>query len=406
MYSRPSIDDVLDAVSVSLMNDVMPNLTSEKAQTAVVMMQGLLQQAKQVVHVEQQLMAAEHNEMTATLRDVGAIVGESAGAEADRIRNRAQELGNLPDIAPLPAWEDLNSAYLTLSKALVDTLHDLDALVGAGNPAGEKALLRLREHLGPAAREGRMTTRQRTRGGRAVASALALTVVAALAAACNTEEDDQTLRGPDEPAGTIDQTQAASRGGGAEGGGAARLTPTPAGTVTQIPPAVPPAPEVLAGYDLPELFESHVELVAAQARAWFDDDEDAYREAETSLEQHARAIRDRLGITDPGRANRFLQTWNGHLESMEDYIRARDAGDQEAVTAARAELAQAAGQLGAILSETREADAPRFTQEFTLYVDGMMAVIDDYAEGDWVAAQQRLAEEAEHMANFARELTG
>lgn len=149
MYSRPSIDDVLDAVSISLVNDVMPNLTSEKAQTAVVMMQGLLQQAKQVVHVEQQMMAAEHNEMTATLRDVGAIVGESAGEEAERIRARAQELGNLPDIAPLPAWEDLNSAYFTLSKALVDTLYDLDALVRAGNSAGEQALLRLREHLGP-----------------------------------------------------------------------------------------------------------------------------------------------------------------------------------------------------------------------------------------------------------------
>jgi hypothetical protein len=149
MYSRPSIDDVLDAVSVSLMNDVMPNVTSEKAQTAVVMMQALLQQAKQVVHVEQQIMAAEHNEMTAALRDIGAIIGESAGAEADRIRGRAQQLGAIPDLAPLPAWEDLNGAYHKLSQALVDTIDDLDGLIRAGNPVGEQALLRLREHLGP-----------------------------------------------------------------------------------------------------------------------------------------------------------------------------------------------------------------------------------------------------------------
>ncbi|HEX6032426.1 MAG TPA: hypothetical protein VFY90_13420 [Tepidiformaceae bacterium] len=149
MYSRPSIDDVLDAVSVSLMNDVMPNVTSEKAQTAVVMMQALLQQAKQVVHVEQQLMAAEHNEMTAALRNVGAIIGESAGAEADRIRGRAQQLGSIPDLAPLPAWEELSSAYQDLSQALVDTIDDLDGLIRVGNPVGEQALLRLREHLGP-----------------------------------------------------------------------------------------------------------------------------------------------------------------------------------------------------------------------------------------------------------------
>jgi hypothetical protein len=148
MYTKPTMEDFLDAVSVCLVNDIMPELQSEKAQVAVAMMQGLLQTARQVCHVEQQLMAAEHNEMAAMFRDIGAIIGESAGAEADRIRARSQELGARADMPEIPRWEDLSAAHRELSQGVVDTLTDLDTMLTGGSAAAQDALLRLREHLG------------------------------------------------------------------------------------------------------------------------------------------------------------------------------------------------------------------------------------------------------------------
>ncbi|MGH2609309.1 MAG: hypothetical protein ACRDHF_09500 [Tepidiformaceae bacterium] len=148
MYSKPTIDDFLDAVSACLNNDIMPVLHDEKAQVSVAMMQQILQCAKQIAHVEQQLMAVEHNEMAATFRDVGAIVGESSGPAADRIRARARALGGRPDMPAIPEWATLSGAHQQLSEGVVQTLDDLDALITAGNPAGSEALLRLRAHLG------------------------------------------------------------------------------------------------------------------------------------------------------------------------------------------------------------------------------------------------------------------
>jgi len=105
MYTTPSIQDMVEGIVVSLNADILPELQSQKAQTCAIMMQTLLQCIAQLAPVQQQLMAAEHNEMTATLRDVAAIVGESGGPEAERIRERAQTLGARPDTAPIPCFD-------------------------------------------------------------------------------------------------------------------------------------------------------------------------------------------------------------------------------------------------------------------------------------------------------------
>jgi hypothetical protein len=148
MYTKPTIDHFLDAVSVCLTNDILPDLQGEKAQVSLMMAQQLLQCAKQLAHVEQQIMAVEHNEMAEMYRDVGAVIGESAGPEADRIRARATALGGKPDIPALPPWEELSAAYNELSEGLIATLDDLDAMITAGSAAANEALLRLRTHLG------------------------------------------------------------------------------------------------------------------------------------------------------------------------------------------------------------------------------------------------------------------
>lgn len=149
MYTTPSVQDMIEGIIVSLNNDILPELRSQKAQTCAVMMQTLLQCIGQLAPVQQQLMAAEHNAMTATLRDVAAIVGESSGAAADRLRQRAATLGARPDTAPIPSYDAIATDHRELSQGLVETLEDLDELIRCGNGVAEAALLRLREHLGP-----------------------------------------------------------------------------------------------------------------------------------------------------------------------------------------------------------------------------------------------------------------
>lgn len=149
MYTTPSIADMVEGILVSLNNDILPDLQSQKAQTCAIMMQTMLQCIAQLAPVQQQLMAAEHNDMTATLRDIAAIVGESGGEAAGRIRTRAQTLGARPDTTPIPTYDEIATDHRELSQGIVDTLDDLDELIRGGNETGEAALQRLRQHLGP-----------------------------------------------------------------------------------------------------------------------------------------------------------------------------------------------------------------------------------------------------------------
>jgi hypothetical protein len=148
MLTKPSASDLVEAVIVSLSNDVLPNLTSEKAQVVVVMMQGILQTVIQRIPVEQQIMAAEQSQMTAAFRDMAGLIGAASSPEADRIRQRGRDLGSCPDLQIAP-YEENAGGYRTLSQGLVDTLADLDALIRGDNKEAEAALIRMREYLGP-----------------------------------------------------------------------------------------------------------------------------------------------------------------------------------------------------------------------------------------------------------------
>lgn len=150
MWTSPSTQELIEGILASLNNDVMPDLRSDKAITAVGMIQVLLQCIAQKTPVEQQAMAAEHNAMTAVLRDIGDIAGGATGAAAERIRERGTSLGGRPDMPAVPSYAEIWAAHLELSKALTSTLEDIDELLRAGpNPAADAALTRLRQHLGP-----------------------------------------------------------------------------------------------------------------------------------------------------------------------------------------------------------------------------------------------------------------
>ncbi|MBI5948299.1 MAG: hypothetical protein HY875_09185 [Chloroflexi bacterium] len=148
MLTKPTSSDMIEGVMTALAKDVLPELTSERAQVVVIMAQGVLQAVRQRIEVEQQAMAAEHNDMTALFREMAAALGETPGAEADRMRARARELGGQDDMPQVPSFATINGSYRELSQGLVDSMPDLDALIRAGNPGAEKALAKAREYMG------------------------------------------------------------------------------------------------------------------------------------------------------------------------------------------------------------------------------------------------------------------
>lgn len=146
MYSTPSIADVIEGITISLSKDIMPEVQSQNAQVAVVMIQALLQTLVQRYPVEQQLMAAEHNDMTAVLRDVAGMTGPASGDAAAAIRKRGEGLGRRPDFAAIPSNEEIVAAHRELSEAILETIADLDTMMRVGDETAVKALQRVRQH--------------------------------------------------------------------------------------------------------------------------------------------------------------------------------------------------------------------------------------------------------------------
>ena len=111
------------------------------------MIQALLQTVVQRYPVEQQLMAAEHNEMAAVLREVAGIVVDAQSEAAGQIRERGEFLGRRDDFVAIPANEEIVNAHRELSQALIDTMTDLDTMLRDGDEVAGKALARLRQHI-------------------------------------------------------------------------------------------------------------------------------------------------------------------------------------------------------------------------------------------------------------------
>ena len=147
MLTHPSSDELLEGCIISLQNDILPHLANEHAQVCAVMMQALLQCARQRIPVEQQIMAAEHNQLIALFRDLAPLANAESPA-GKRLRERAQSCGARDELPTPPAFDDVVVSYRDLSQAVVETLDDLDALIAEGDPAASDALLKVRTYLG------------------------------------------------------------------------------------------------------------------------------------------------------------------------------------------------------------------------------------------------------------------
>lgn len=146
MYSIPSIADVIEGITASLSKDIMPEVHSQNAQVAVVMIQAMLQTLVQRYPVEQQLMAAEHNDMAQVLRDVAGMVKGASSDAAEAIRKRGETLGSRADLPALPGNAEIVAAHRELSEAIIETMTDLDTMLRAGDESAGPALARVRQH--------------------------------------------------------------------------------------------------------------------------------------------------------------------------------------------------------------------------------------------------------------------
>ncbi len=155
MNTSPGPDGLLEGVIIGLQEEVLPFLSNEKAHATVAMMQSILQGVRQMLPVYDAYLVDEHNSMTATLRSAAAALQDVLGPEADRMRERADTLGQIADL-PAPADRAaLIDTHTRLGRALEASILDLDVLQRAGGApavAADEALAVIRGHLAPRVR--------------------------------------------------------------------------------------------------------------------------------------------------------------------------------------------------------------------------------------------------------------
>jgi len=140
---------MLEGVLISISTDILPNVVNPKAAASAQMMQSIIQGIRQLLPVYDQYLAEEHNQMMGVLRDVAGAIGDSSGAAADRIRERAATLGQGDEI-PIPLEREVvMAAHRQLGLALQDSMIDLDELQRAGDTDADAGLQMVREHMGP-----------------------------------------------------------------------------------------------------------------------------------------------------------------------------------------------------------------------------------------------------------------
>ena len=149
MNTTPSIDDLLLGLIIAITDEIVPNLANAKAYATASMMQSVLQEIRQMLPVLDTYLVDEHNGMIRTLRNAAKALGDAAGEEADRIRERASTLGQRDDLPAPPDHDAIASAHRELGEALVANVRDLDVLQRAGDTRADAALDEIRAHLLP-----------------------------------------------------------------------------------------------------------------------------------------------------------------------------------------------------------------------------------------------------------------
>jgi AcrR family transcriptional regulator len=149
MYSSPDVDQYLEGLILAIDDEILPQLSTAKAQTTAVMMQAVLQQLRQTVPVFLGYLVDEHNAMLAVVREAAEALGDTTGPEAERIRDRAATLGSGAPFPAPPPLDEVMVAHRALGQALLENAKDLDVLQRSGVAEADAALAVVRAHWGP-----------------------------------------------------------------------------------------------------------------------------------------------------------------------------------------------------------------------------------------------------------------
>ena len=119
MYTQPSISDLVRSVIIWLERDVAKELTVTRTQMNLQMALVVLQWVIQRVEREPELLALEHNEMAALYRDLAEMFSGEHGPTGERLRTRAQALGETADLpAPISLAEVSHAGERAFSGAI------------------------------------------------------------------------------------------------------------------------------------------------------------------------------------------------------------------------------------------------------------------------------------------------
>lgn len=149
MNTSPSNDDLIEGVILALGDEIAPHLSNPKALATIQMIQSLLQGVRQTLPVMDRYLVDEHNDMITTLREAGEALGDAEGPAADRVRQRAADLGQRASIPAPPDGAEVAASHHELSSAIEANFRDLDELQRAGVASADAAVQVLRAHLTP-----------------------------------------------------------------------------------------------------------------------------------------------------------------------------------------------------------------------------------------------------------------
>ena len=143
MLTNPTAVELIERVKVSLLNDVVPELQSDRARVPLMMMQMLLTSVQRRVPVEQRFMADECDRMAARLREAVQSIDGTLDGSAVELHAIGAVLDEQPEYATLPPFAELNERYRAVSERFTAALGPLNALDGAGDEAARAMLTKI-----------------------------------------------------------------------------------------------------------------------------------------------------------------------------------------------------------------------------------------------------------------------
>jgi len=147
MYANPTGPQSLQYVREALQRTIAPELQSDKAKVVLAMIDTVLASVAKRIPLEQQWMADECNRMQDLLATFATRCEGLPNAAAAALRQAASSAPPAGSYPALPAFDQLNAVYATLSKLTTECVGHLHDLAAEGVPFADELVAQLREYF-------------------------------------------------------------------------------------------------------------------------------------------------------------------------------------------------------------------------------------------------------------------